>query len=58
MRFNPEIGVSKNEPHYLGAGHQPVPGNVRALPLLEAPYKSDYLARPAKVRPNLAEAMP
>ncbi len=26
--------------------------------ILEAPYEYDYLARPAKVRPNLAEAMP
>ena len=26
--------------------------------VLEAPYEYDYLARPAKVRPNLAEAMP
>jgi ABC-type transport system substrate-binding protein len=26
--------------------------------MLDAPYEFDYLARPAKVRPNLAEAMP
>lgn len=26
--------------------------------MFEAPYKYDYLARPAKVKPNLAEAMP
>ena len=26
--------------------------------IFEAPYEYDYLARPAKVRPNLAEAMP
>jgi ABC-type transport system substrate-binding protein len=26
--------------------------------ILEAPYEYDYLARPAKIRPNLAEAMP
>ena len=26
--------------------------------ILEAPYEYDYLARPAKVKPNLAEAMP
>ncbi|MES3004247.1 MAG: ABC transporter substrate-binding protein [Pseudomonadota bacterium] len=26
--------------------------------MFDAPYKYDYLARPAKVRPNLAEAMP
>jgi ABC-type transport system substrate-binding protein len=26
--------------------------------LLDAPYEYDYLARPAKVKPNLAEAMP
>ncbi|MDB5856607.1 MAG: bicyclomycin resistance protein [Ramlibacter sp.] len=26
--------------------------------ILESPYEYDYLARPAKVRPNLAEAMP
>ena len=26
--------------------------------VLEAPYEYDYLARPAKVKPNLAEAMP
>ena len=26
--------------------------------MLDAPYEYDYLARPAKVRPNLAEAMP
>ena len=26
--------------------------------ILEAPYQYDYLARPAKVKPNLAEGMP
>ncbi|ROZ63134.1 ABC transporter substrate-binding protein [Ramlibacter sp. WS9] len=26
--------------------------------VLDAPYEYDYLARPAKIRPNLAEAMP
>ncbi|MDQ6880897.1 MAG: ABC transporter substrate-binding protein [Pseudomonadota bacterium] len=31
---------------------------VACAHMFDAPYKYDYLARPAKVKPNLAEAMP